>query len=338
MPLPKAGPALIGTLLSFGCASGPVLESQPPRILVPYEGRDGAGEYLVFREGAGDAFGGGKLVRSFPVPREAGRPLASGRNHASGRYVVVYERGLVAVEAGSRGEPQWFALDWDGTPQTVSVAGDLAAVVTDERILVVDLDSGKPVMRPAIDYWIDEPAMKTLHFASPDAFSPRGAIVVVGSGSDGSAPVISVSSQASAWKPVPTPLPRLERLHACTSDGDDVYLAGVSEAWHPDPKKKRETVKNLVVVRFDARTRRSEVVADSPHPDSGAVVRSIDVGSGVIVLSLERGEVLVGDTDPEQPLLAAVTELPQGVDAVYLGKHRVGYLAGEGVQAHALPR
>jgi hypothetical protein len=231
--------------------------------------------------------------RTLPfAPAPPGKPLASACDVQGGSAAVAYTHALAALDL-VEGRIKWLPVEWPVQPRILSVSGTLAATLAGDDLSVWRVRDAKLLWRESTAAWLHARGLTRIDYALP--LSPDEFLLVaskpVGFASASRLLAYRVSRAGGDWRSSNDHLvPELSNLHRCTSDGRDVYLAGVQEETRPGRGAGPELIQTLVVVRLSAGDFSRAVLVREELHRLETEVEDLTAGPGWVGVVLKDGQ------------------------------------------------
>lgn len=226
------------------------------------------------------------------APSAPGKPLSSACDHQTDTAAVAYSRALVALDL-VEGKVKWLPVTWPAEPRVISVAGGLAATLAADDLSLWRVRDAQLLWREGTRAWLDQNRLTQIDYALP--LSPDEFLLIArkpaGFASASKLFAYRVSRAGGDWQSSNDHLiPEITNLHRCTSDGRDIYLAGVQEESRPGHGGGPELIQTLVVVRLSvADFSRTVLVREELH-QLETDVEDLTAGPGWVGVVLRDGQ------------------------------------------------
>jgi hypothetical protein len=226
------------------------------------------------------------------APAPPGRPLASACDAKSGTAAVAYSKALAALDL-VEGQTKWLPVEWPVEPRILSVSGTLAATVAGDDLSVWRVRDAKLLWRESSAAWLKAHGLKQIDYVLP--LSPDEFLLVaskpVGFASAARLFAFHVSRAAGDWQSSNDhQIPEISNLHRITSDGQDLYLAGVEEQTRPGHGGGPELIQTLAVVRLSAKDFSRTVLVKEELHQLETDVEDLTGGPGWVGVVLRDGQ------------------------------------------------
>jgi len=225
------------------------------------------------------------------APAPPGTLLSSACDLRSATAAVAYGAALAVIDL-AEGRVQWLPVGFRSPPHVLSVSGSLAATVAQADVSLWRVRDGQLLWSEDAGPWLKAHGLTQIDYALP--LAPDEFLLIaskpVGFAAAAKLFAYRVSRAAGDWQSSTDHLiPEISNLHRCTSDGSDIYLAGVQEESRPGRGAGPELIQSLVVVRLSARDlSRVVLVREELHAVETEVV-DLTAGPGWVGVVLRAG-------------------------------------------------